>query len=277
MTDEAPPGAKGQGRSVTDEAPAGVKERRRVVLLAVEGPPTNVVFHALERAFGPVEVVIEEKVPRWQLVRGRYRRLGLWPVLGQLAFLGAVQPALVRRSRARVREILAEAGLDEGPIDPARVQRVGSVNTPEARDRLRRLAPTVVVLNGTRIVGRETLRCVQAPFLNMHAGITPRYRGVHGGYWALVEGRPDLVGTTVHLVDEGIDTGRVVEQTFFRPGPRDSFATYPSLHLAAGLPALVRAVRRALEGTLETVPGPDEPSRLRYHPTAWGYLRARVR
>jgi hypothetical protein len=39
----------------------------------------------------------------------------------------------------------------------------------------------------------------------------------------------------------------------------------------------VRAVRRALEGTLETVPGPDEPSRLRYHPTAWGYLLARVR
>lgn len=248
----------------------------RVALLAVEGTPTDVVFHALERAFGPVDVVLEDKVPRWQLVRGRYRRLGLLPVAGQLAFLGAVQPVLARRARARVREIMAEHGLDGAPLDPARARRVRSVNEPAARELLRRLAPAVVVLNGTRIVARDTLGCVPAPFLNMHAGITPRYRGVHGGYWALVEGRPDLVGTTVHLVDEGIDTGRVVEQTFFRPGPRDSFATYPYLHLASGLPALVRAVGRALEGHLETVPGPDEPSRLRYHPTAWGYLRARV-
>ncbi len=155
--------------------------RARVVLLGVECAATNVVFRALDRAFGPVEAVLEEKVPRWQLVRGRYRRLGLWPVAGQLAFLGAVQPMLARRARGRVREILGEHGLDDRDVDPGRVRRVRSVNDPEARELLRRLEPAVVVLNGTRIVSRETLRCVKAPFVNMHAGITPRYRGVHGG------------------------------------------------------------------------------------------------
>jgi folate-dependent phosphoribosylglycinamide formyltransferase PurN len=114
--------------------------------------------------------------------------------------------------------------------------------------------------------------------LNTHAGITPLYRGVHGGYWALAEGRPELAGTTVHFVDEGIDTGRIVDQAFIQVTPDDSFATYPYLHVAAGLSILIPAVERTLAGTLEPR-GPRDalPSRLRTHPTLWGYLGTRLR
>ena len=41
----------------------------------------------------------------------------------------------------------------------------------------------------------------------MHAGITPQYRGVHGGYWAVVNNDPEHCGVTIHFVDKGIDTG----------------------------------------------------------------------
>ncbi len=54
----------------------------------------------------------------------------------------------------------------------------------------------------------------------MHAGITLRYRGVHGGYWALAEQHPEWVGTTVHLVDPGIDTGGILAQSTFERVPR---------------------------------------------------------
>jgi methionyl-tRNA formyltransferase len=118
---------------------------------------------------------------------------------------------------------------------------------------------------------------VGAPFINLHAGITPLYRGVHGGYWALAEGRPELAGTTVHLVDDGIDTGAVLAQACFRAGPADSFATYPYLHLAAGLPHLLDAVAAALRGALRPQPHPALPSRLRTHPTFWQYARMRLR
>ena len=126
--------------------------------------------------------------------------------------------------------------------------------------------------------------------MNTHAGITPRYRGVHGGYWALAEGRADLVGTTVHLVDPGIDTGAVLARAYFAPGPDDSIATYPYLHLAWGLPALAEEVARLLRrpGPATAPPrrprrggpeGGDEPgtSQLRWHPTLWGYLARRWR
>ena len=132
-----------------------------------------------------------------------------------------------------------------------------------------------MVVNGTRIISSAVLESVDCPFINTHAGITPLYRGVHGGYWALVSGRPEEVGTTVHLIDQGIDTGAVLARVYFDTAPSDSIATYPYLHLAAGLPALASQIDRALKGeeplvVEETI---REGSHLFTHPTLWGYLR----
>jgi len=133
------------------------------------------------------------------------------------------------------------------------------------------LHPSVVVVNGTRIISRPLLDALDCPIINTHAGITPRFRGVHGGYWALVQGTPELVGTTVHLVDQGIDTGGVLAQATFEPTRADTVATYPYLHLAAGLPLLADQLARLREvGDLTPVPAsglPDE-SRLYLHPTS---------
>jgi methionyl-tRNA formyltransferase len=253
-----------------------VSTPERVVLLAGDGPSTRMVWHALRARWADVPVVLEGPVSRAALLRRRVRRLGLATVAGQLAFRAVVVPALEAASSRRRRNLVRDHGLDASEID-GEVFRVGSVNDPEARAHLRRLAPAVVVVNGTRIIGPETLRCVDAPFLNTHAGITPFCRGVHGAYWALADGRPDLVGTTVHLVDAGIDTGNVVAQATFRPAPEDSFATYPLLHTAHGIPILLDAVAAALERRLAPRPSiADGPSRLRTHPTAWGYLWRRA-
>jgi methionyl-tRNA formyltransferase len=156
---------------------------------------------------------------------------------------------------------------------------VTSVNARETWEALQFLRPEVVVVNGTRIITNETLLAWPVPFINIHAGITPQYRGVHGGYWALVEGRPDLVGTTVHLIDHGIDTGAILGQARFPVTEHDSFATYPYLHVAVGLPLVASAVADVLGGAKpEPQPPLDSsaPSVLRYHPTVWGYLIHRL-
>lgn len=246
-------------------------------MLAGEGPSTLHVYNALAGRFGSVAVILEEPVPRSLLLRRRAKKLGWATVLGQLLFIAGVLPALRRRGARRVDEIKRVFGLSEAEIR-GDVVRVPSVNSPAAREALRALSPDVVVVNGTRILDRETLGCVEVPMVNLHAGITPAYRGVHGGYWALREGHAGLAGSTVHLVDAGIDTGAVIGQATFTPGPRDSFATYPYLHTAAGLPLLLSAVERALSGTLAAHPPRAElPSKLRSHPTAWQYLYGRVR
>ena len=154
-----------------------------------------------------------------------------------------------------------------------------SVNDDETVALLRSLRPDAVVVHGTRIIAARVLASADCPVLNMHAGITPRYRGVHGGYWALAEHHPEWVGTTVHLVDPGIDTGGILAQTTFEVSGEDTIATYPDLHLVHGLPLLGAQMDKVLAGTelepLRTSVAPG--SRLYYHPTLWGYLWRRWR
>lgn len=248
-----------------------------IVLLACDCDTARAVFHALTREFGAVDVIVEDRVPRGQLLERRVRRLGWVAAAGQAAFAALAVPLLARWGRSRVSDIVNEHALDLSPLPPTAI-RVSSVNDAEARAALQRARPAVVVVNGTRIIGRETLRAVDAPFLNIHLGITPLYRGSHGGYWALAEGRADLVGATVHVVDEGIDTGDIVEQRTTAVTSRDSLATYPLLQLGTILPALIESVRTVLAGQpIARRRRDDLPSRLRHHPTLWAYLAGRWR
>lgn len=246
-----------------------------VVMLVGPDESSRWVFHALDRAVGVRHVIEEQPVPRLQFLRRRAKTLGWRPVAGQILFMVFVMPWLRREAAARREEIIHTARLDAAPIPADRLTRVASVNAPETLDKLRELAPAVVVLNGTRIVAKRVLEALPCPFLNMHAGITPLYRGVHGGYWALAEGRPDACGVTVHLVDAGIDTGGIVAQALIRAESTDNFTTYPVLQVAAGIPLMVEAVRAALDGRLTTIAPPPGESRLWHHPTACQYLAAR--
>jgi methionyl-tRNA formyltransferase len=249
----------------------------RIVLLAGDNVSARIVYHALKREWDDVQVIIEQGIPRTQLLRRRARTLGYRTVAGQVLFMAFAQLWLERRATRRIEAIKRTYDLDTSPID-AEIRHVPSVNSDEARDALQRLDPRVVIVVGTRIIAKATLGAVDAPFINTHAGITPLYRGVHGGYWALAEGRPELVGTTVHLIDPGIDTGNVIAQPTFAITPDDSFATYPYLHTAAGLQPLLDAVHQALTGRVEARTNPLQlPSALRSHPTLWGYALTRIR
>ena len=258
------------GRDVT-ATPA-----RSVVLLGSDGPATRIIYHALAREFPVVEVVLERRLSRFTILRRRFRTLGASRAIAQVPFRAVVVPLLALAGATRISQIKREYRLDDSPIRKVAAY-VRSVNSAEARDALRRLNPSVIAVSGTRIIGRETLQSVSAPFINMHGGITPLYRGVHGGYWALVDGRQDLVGSTVHRIDEGIDTGAIIAQSTFDVTPADSFATYPYLHTAAGIPLLIDALRQVLTGTHVTTVQPTLPSRLRTHPTLCEYAAARLR
>jgi len=253
-----------------------------ILLLAGPGPSTWIVANALAREHADLTVVFEERESRAVFLRRRLRKLGLPAVAGQVLFqlwgkIGA------RRAAGRVHEIMDRAKLDDRPMQPGirpnYTQPVANANDPSVASLIAAAEPDVVVVNGTRILSRallDTIAAIPAPVLNIHAGITPAYRGVHGGYWARAQGDMARCGVTVHLVDSGVDTGAVVAQTAIAPGPRDNFFSYPVLQLAAAMPLLLKAVRDARSGQLTSL-HPEGESRQYYHPTLWGYVATGVR
>jgi folate-dependent phosphoribosylglycinamide formyltransferase PurN len=246
-----------------------------VVFLTCGNDLGRIAARRLAAAFPGVKIVVEQPISRSELIRRRIKHLGLLRVAGQVAFI-PFSRILAFMSRRRIAAILRQYQLEARWPDGCERIDVPSANSPDCVASLARLDPGVILLLGTRIIERATLAAIKVPIINYHAGITPKYRGIHGGYWAKAEGDLANFGVTVHLVDPGIDTGAVLYQARLTPTAQDNYATFPYLQLAAALPLMERAARDALAGTLkpQTV---DLPSRLWSHPTIWGYLARALR
>lgn len=247
---------------------------QRVVAVAGPGAPTNILLNRLLRRSDVVGIVLEGPQDKWDLMRRRAARIGWWKMLGQLLFVYGIVPWLRHGGAARCARILEQHGLTDAEPTGFAVHRVASINSDEAVDAIRQLRPTIVVVSGTRIISAKVLSAIGVPFLNVHAGITPRYRGIHGLYWALYNDDAEHGGVTVHRVDSGIDTGSIVAQARVAHSAEDNFTTYPMLQLAKGLELLEVALDQAAGGALPSVTN-ELDSKLWHHPTWLQYLRGR--
>jgi methionyl-tRNA formyltransferase len=126
------------------------------------------------------------------------------------------------------------------------------VNTPECVASVRALVPDVNLSVAYNQIFRAAVRATAPWFLNVHAGKLPAYRGRNVINWAVINGEREI-GITVHLVDEGIDTGDILLQRVLPIGWTDAYGDVLERvvrevpHLAVEAVALIaagRAVRR---------------------------------
>jgi formyltetrahydrofolate-dependent phosphoribosylglycinamide formyltransferase len=80
------------------------------------------------------------------------------------------------------------------------------------RDTLESVEPDWVVSAGfMRILGPEVLGAFPLRIINTHPALLPSFPGAHAVRDALAHG-VRVTGSTIHLVDEGVDTGPIIDQ-----------------------------------------------------------------
>ncbi|UCI16848.1 formyl transferase [Mesorhizobium sp. B2-1-8] len=243
---------------------------RPIVVVTGGGAHVWAMINDLADRVGPVSVVLEIPESKKQLLRGRARRQGWISAMGQLGTM--VLSRLGKRLNVKhAARLIAEEKLETEPRQGQVIVHVASANSQECLQAIETIKPGVVLLNGCRLISREMLGKMPCPVLNYHAGITPKYRGMNGGYWALTSGDPQNFGTTVHLVDAGVDTGGVLKQAHSKPKQGDTISSYALRQTAFSRDICVEAVSDALAGKLATF-DPGLPSKQWYHPTIWFYV-----
>ena len=251
----------------------------KITVLAGQGASTAILLNWLIRkGYTDLAVILEAPTTRLDLIRQRTRRLGWVRTLGQVAFMVSVLPLLRFESAGRRRELLSLFELKDQMPALDQCLNVQTINDDQVVDHLRSRAADLVLVNGTRIIRAPVLQATDAPIVNTHVGITPYYRGVHGGYWSLWNNDRENFGVTLHCVDEGVDTGRILAQHKITPEPTDNFASYPLLQQAAsfgGLEDLLEAIRKG-KPLNELARSPNE-GRQWIHPTLIEYARGRLR
>ena len=247
-----------------------MQQEFKIVMLVSNGASSKIVYHALKNNFNIVNIIVEESVSKKKLIKNRIKRLGYMKVFGQVLFI-LFNKVFYYYSQSRIMEIKHAHALNDGEIvDPGKIN-IESINDDEVITILQNIQPDAVVVNGTRIISKRVIESIKAPFLNTHAGITPAYRGVHGGYWALVQDDMAHCGVTIHIVDSGIDTGNIVYQDTIEICKQDSFNTYHLLQLAKAIPLLKQALMDIGNDALK-IKTADLPSKLWYHPTLLVYI-----
>jgi folate-dependent phosphoribosylglycinamide formyltransferase PurN len=234
------------------------------------GPHVWGLVNALAARFGPPTVILERPESKRAILRRRARRQGWLSALGQLGTMVVIRTSKVLYAR-RLAEVAAHTGFDPRPPAESAIVRIASADSPDLAETLNRCGAEAVLLAGCRLVRRETLTKIPCPVLNYHAGITPKYRGMNGGYWALATGDAANFGTTVHLVDAGVDTGPVIRQLRGAPMKGDTIATYALTQAAFSRDICIEAVQDALAGRLAPI-DPGLSSAQWVHPTIWRYL-----
>jgi hypothetical protein len=67
-----------------------------------------------------------------------------------------------------------------------------------------------VVFGSDYIKGELVDFLVKQKAINIHAGLSPYYRGTDCNFWALYDDNTHLVGTTIHLLSKGLDSGPIL-------------------------------------------------------------------
>lgn len=89
------------------------------------------------------------------------------------------------------------------------------LSTPEAIARVRAFAPDLILsLYSKDIIPERIFSLPKKGCVNLHPAPLPYYKGISPTFWILARG-DKTAGVSLHHVDAGIDTGKIIAQTLF--------------------------------------------------------------
>ena len=249
--------------------------RNKVVVFCTEGTNSRLLVNLLLVHFDLTAVYVEPNENKRKVFKRRVKNLGLLKALGQVAFQLGILPFI--RSKGRKKELLANFNQRDLPIANNLKKNVASINNLDIEKVFATDKPDFIFINGTGILDKNLLEKIDIPIVNIHVGITPAFRGVHGGYWAIRNQQPELFGVTLHLVDAGIDTGNIIDQKILTIEETDNFKTYPLLQYIGGLKLIEKNITQFKNKEIKTKESITSVSELHSHPTYFGYLKGRLK
>lgn len=183
----------------------------------------------------------------WRRFRRNVQRHG-WTFVPYRAGLLALS-LLPRRRRAIGLDFL-EPEVAKVPIEWVDAQ---NIHAPEVLERVAAWGPDLGVSLGAPLLRRALFGIPQRGTLNLHLGAVPEFRGAPPAFWELHFGAAEI-GATVHWVDDGLDTGRVIAEGRAPIYEADGLADVERRAQELGKLVLADALARTARGDGEGTP-----------------------
>lgn len=227
----------------------------KVTILCGDGPHHLYLAAEVLNAFGSVTVIVEPgRMQTSRHLKKRAYRAYLWSTYHDLRRKAFGYDTYRQRYFARKDEPASWDALERMPH--VRLMRTPWINDASVIDELRRARADVYIVMGTKKINVAVLDEIPAErIVNIHGGYLPDYKGNHCFFFALKNGDLDKLGTTVHRVSSGLDTGEIVMRFPVRYEDGDNSETLYSRAEKQAVDGLIaRLKRNADPSTWESLP-----------------------
>ena len=197
-----------------------------IVVISTCGPMDIFILRQIERHW-PIRHLFR---PVWKS-RRRESALSLRDRIFALSprrWTRKIRQAFYTRQDHRIDRIIEKRLFENRPpVLEAEIESLPaeSFNTPPVEQRFRKLAPDILFVSGGPILREGILSVPRVAAVNVHFGIAPAYRGIHTVFWPLYRDDYDHIGVTLHHINRGIDTGRILARGYPALEPSDTEAT----------------------------------------------------
>ena len=233
-----------------------MNERPRVVALVADGIYQRYLVMRLAEEFELVGLVVHAPPSPKGSLAERARRYAnparlakhLWARRAMRGYAARAAPVLAGLFHRDGRE----------PSFPGYVPnvRVENINAAAAVSLIEQVCPDIVCVNGTNLLREPMLALIPGirhGIINLHTGLSPYSRGGNCDLFMLLEGRPEMVGITIHHIDKGIDSGDIVITARPELSPDDNYEMIEAKSFRLGIDRMLVAVRQLAEHRAERV------------------------
>ena len=129
----------------------------------------------------------------------------------EILFFYPFQKVLYRLDQKATNQLINDFVRPIIDIDNDRIINISnSLHSNTTISKLKKVNPDIIIQNGAGILKSEIFSIAKIHTINLHHGIAPLIRGMSSVYWALWEQQSSWLGGTVHVINKGIDTGKIL-------------------------------------------------------------------
>lgn len=126
----------------------------------------------------------------------------------------------------------------------------GDINSPQVIEELDRLEIDFAVVFGSSIIKEPIINLLKEKLLNMHLGLSPYYRGSGTNFWPFYYKEIEYVGVTIHWLNAGIDSGKIIHQRRPQISLEDDPHTIGCKTIVEGTKAVIQAMQEYTNGVI---------------------------
>ena len=120
----------------------------------------------------------------------------------------------------------------------------------------------LISINYLFLIEQDIINLSKGLTFNIHGSLLPKYRGRTPHVWAIINGE-EFTGITAHIIDEGCDTGDILEQIKISIEPNDTGDNILTKYESNYLPLIEKVIDSFNQGKLK--PKKQDPKKATYY------------